>query len=123
MIVTHQSSRHLARVHHDLLERPESCQPGKEVAHGSGDGGDVGHFTDFIECVRGVRKKPNSEIEEGQKSALLCHLGNIAYQLGRTIHFDPETPPVRVRGHLPDLRYTIRADIHTTATITETEPL
>ena len=30
-----------------------------------------------------------AEIEEGHKSTLLCHLGNIAYRNGRTLNCDP----------------------------------
>jgi hypothetical protein len=51
------------------------------------------HFQNFLDAVRGLAK-PNSEIEEGQKSTLLCHLGNIAYRSGRTIHFDPTTKKI-----------------------------
>ena len=49
---------------------------------------DVSHIANFLASVRGS-EKPNSEIEEGQKSTLLCHLGNISYRTGRTIRFDP----------------------------------
>ena len=66
---------------------------GKEIGKGSGAGGDLDHFTNFINCIRGTGQL-NSEIEEGQKSTLLCHLGNIAYKLGRTIDFDPETKKI-----------------------------
>ncbi|MBV9125695.1 MAG: gfo/Idh/MocA family oxidoreductase, partial [Planctomycetes bacterium] len=38
--------------------------------------------------------KLNAPIEEGAKSALLCHLGNIAYRTGHTLHLDPETHQV-----------------------------
>jgi hypothetical protein len=31
VIVMHQDRKQLARLHHDLLDRPELCQPGKEV--------------------------------------------------------------------------------------------
>ncbi|MBX3746337.1 MAG: Gfo/Idh/MocA family oxidoreductase [Verrucomicrobiae bacterium] len=62
---------------------------GTEVASGTGPGGDVGHFRNFVDAIRdGVPL--TAEIEEGQKSALLCHLGNIAYRLRREIRFDPE---------------------------------
>ena len=53
----------------------------------NGPGGDKEHIENFLDCIRSGRK-PNSEIEEGQKSTLLCHLGNIAYRTGRTLHID-----------------------------------
>ena len=32
-----------------------------------------------------------ADIEEGHYSALLCHLGNIAYRTGRRLQFDAQT--------------------------------
>ncbi len=61
---------------------------GKVLSEYAGKRSDVDHFKNFLDCIRDG-KKPNSEIEEGQKSTLLCHLGNIAYRTGRTIDFDP----------------------------------
>jgi predicted dehydrogenase len=61
---------------------------GKEVDKGSSPAGDRVHFADFFDCIRGG-KRPHSHIEEGQKSTLLCHLGNIAYRTGRTLSLDP----------------------------------
>jgi hypothetical protein len=62
----------------------------KGVAELHGPGGDREHFTNFLDCVRSGGR-PNSDIEEGAKSTLLCHLGNIAYRAGRTINCDPKT--------------------------------
>jgi predicted dehydrogenase len=45
------------------------------------------HARNFIDCIRS-RKLPAADIEEGHRSAALCHLGNIAARTGRTIHFD-----------------------------------
>jgi len=63
---------------------------GKQIGEGAGPGGDKVHIGNFLDAIRGDAK-PNSEIEVGQTSTLLCHLGNIAYRTGRTIHFDPAT--------------------------------
>ena len=40
-------------------------------------------------------KRPNADIEEGHKSTRLCHLGNIAYRVGRRLTFDASTETIR----------------------------
>jgi predicted dehydrogenase len=62
---------------------------GKEVEKVAGVLGEREHFANFLAAVRGGAAL-NAEIEDAQKSTLLCHLGNIAYRSGRTVHFDPE---------------------------------
>ncbi len=49
-----------------------------------------GHERNFLECVKS-RKEPNSDIEIGRLSTMLCHLGNISYKLGRDVKFDGKT--------------------------------
>lgn len=66
---------------------------GTEIAKGKGKGGDVEHIGNFLEAIRG-NEKLNSPIDEGQKSTLLCHLGNIAYRTGSMVHFDPKTKKI-----------------------------
>ena len=52
----------------------------------------VNHFTNFIDCVRSGRWQDlNSDILEGHLSSSLCHLGNIACRLKRTLSFNPKT--------------------------------
>lgn len=46
------------------------------------------HIANFCDAVRGGAKL-NAEIEVGHLSSALCHLGNIATRLGRTLKFDP----------------------------------
>jgi predicted dehydrogenase len=59
-------------------------------ATGPGFDLDADHLADFREAIRqGVR--PHSYIEDANKSVLLCHLGNIAHRVQRTLHCDPAT--------------------------------
>jgi predicted dehydrogenase len=60
----------------------------KTIAEIKGEWNDTAHFANFLESIR-ENQKLNAEIEEGYKSTLLCHLGNIAYRTGHTINFDP----------------------------------
>jgi predicted dehydrogenase len=59
-------------------------QPGEKMA-GSPDG--PAHHRNFLECIKSGQK-PNADIETGHLSASLCHLGNIATRIGRTLQFD-----------------------------------
>ncbi len=63
---------------------------GKQTDAGKSEGGEGDHIRNFLTCIRSG-ETPNAEIEIGQRSVLLCHLGNIAYRTGSVIHFDPET--------------------------------
>jgi predicted dehydrogenase len=54
---------------------------------------DTSHLQNFIDCVKS-RQRPNADVEEGHYSALLCHLGNIAYRTGRRLRFDPKTEKI-----------------------------
>ena len=66
---------------------------GTEIATGKGGGGEQEHIQNFLDCIKNGQT-PNSEIGEGQKSTLLCHLGNISYKLGRMVKFDPATKQI-----------------------------
>lgn len=71
---------------------------GQSLEKHSGEGGDRGHMDNFFDAIR-TGKRPNSEIEIGQTSTLLCHLGNIAYRTGQTIHFDPASKTIKAPQH------------------------
>src|SRR5581483_9924175 len=61
----------------------------------TGPGGDATHQANFLDAVRG-QARANSEIAEGHKSTLLCHLGNVAHRTGRALRCDP------ANGHILD---------------------
>jgi predicted dehydrogenase len=69
---------------------------GKEM--GAGKSGvkeslDVAHIGNFVAAIRGEAPL-NSPIDEGQKSTMLCHLGNIAYRTDTVVRCDPRTGAV-----------------------------
>jgi predicted dehydrogenase len=74
----------------------------KEVARASGSGSDAPHLQNFLDCIRNG-KRPAADIEEGHKSTLLCHLGNIAYRSGRAINCEPNSG--RILGDEAAARY------------------
>ena len=45
------------------------------------------HTRNFIECVRS-RQRTNCPVDVAANTALVCHLGNIAYRAGRKINWD-----------------------------------
>jgi hypothetical protein len=50
----------------------------------------VNHFNNFIDCVRSRRWQDlKADIQEGHLSSSLCHLGNIACRLKRSLKFNP----------------------------------
>jgi len=59
-----------------------------EVAKGSSKSGDAEHLQNWIDGIRGAAAL-HAEIEEGVKSTLLCHLGNIAWRTGKTLKPGP----------------------------------
>lgn len=50
-------------------------------------GYDTVHFRNFLDAIKNGTPL-RSEIEDGQRSTMLCHLGNIALRSGHTINFD-----------------------------------
>jgi len=50
--------------------------------------GKGGIYGDFLHCVR-TRERPFRDVELSHRTATVCHLGNIAYWLGRRLRWDP----------------------------------
>lgn len=68
---------------------------GKEVSKNTDPPTDIPHFTNFANAIRDGEAL-NQSIESGSKSAMLCHLGNIAYRTTGSVNVDPKN------GHLID---------------------
>lgn len=63
---------------------------GKLLEEEKHPGGDQFHTENFLACIKDG-KRPNADIEEGHKSTLLCHLGNISYRTGKALQIDATT--------------------------------
>ncbi len=52
-------------------------------------GGDLdgAHARSFLDCIKS-RNRPTADVEEGHRSAVMCHLGNISTRLGRSLKWD-----------------------------------
>lgn len=46
------------------------------------------HHGNWLDCMRS-RERCIADVEIGARSATVCHLGNIAYELGQELHWDP----------------------------------
>jgi predicted dehydrogenase len=69
------------------LDAPK--QPQAADAKYPGSEQHAAHIRNFLDCVKS-RKRPNADIEEGHLTAVMCHLGNIATRLGRSLKWDPD---------------------------------
>lgn len=69
---------------------PGPCQPTDKNFNWTDES--VPHFRNWIQAIRsGKHEDLNADVEEGHKSATVCHLAKISAKLGRSVHFDPKT--------------------------------
>ncbi|HUT89006.1 MAG TPA: Gfo/Idh/MocA family oxidoreductase [Thermoguttaceae bacterium] len=47
------------------------------------------HIQNWLDCIK-TREKPNADVEIGHRSISVCHLTNIAREVGRKLRWDPE---------------------------------
>jgi len=73
-----------------VFTRPKSRKPVVK-AQRFGRFPDPDHKENFVQCIRS-RRLPNADIEQGHRSVLLSHYGNISYRLGgERLVIDPAT--------------------------------
>jgi len=76
----------------NLAGQYETVLHGKPGPKGSGGGAHRELARNFYDVVRSRKMEDlMAPIKYGHTGAALCHLGNIAYRLGRAIDFDPKT--------------------------------
>jgi hypothetical protein len=62
-----------------------------EVAQWSGAGHVARpHLQNWIDCIA-TRGVPHAPLEAGHRTATVCHLANLARELGRTLRWNPQT--------------------------------
>jgi predicted dehydrogenase len=65
--------------------------PEIEAMEMKGDGNEAQalHIRNFLDCVKS-RQRPIADVEEGHRTAVMCHLGNMATRLQRSLKWDGE---------------------------------
>ncbi len=52
----------------------------------------IPHFRNWLNAIRSRNHADlNADVEQGHRSATVCHLAKISCKLGRSVHFDPQT--------------------------------
>ena len=47
------------------------------------------HIQNWLDCIK-TRERPNADVEIGHRSISVCHLANIARQIGGKLRWDPD---------------------------------
>jgi predicted dehydrogenase len=72
-----------------FLNKVESDPPELVAGHPQGQGYPARpHLDNWIACMHS-RKRPNADVEIAHRSSSLCHLANIARELGRRLRWNP----------------------------------
>jgi predicted dehydrogenase len=73
----------------ETMAKPDSKErlPLMDAMEVKGADLNVPHIRNFLDCVKS-RQRPNADVEEGHRTAVMCHLGNISTRLGRTLAWD-----------------------------------
>jgi len=71
----------------EMLGSGKAKTPAMEALQVKGNDLNAAHARNFLDCVKS-RQRPNADVEEGHRSAVMCHLGNISTRLGRSVRWD-----------------------------------
>ena len=73
----------------DFVADPAELRKDAPEITKEGPGEVVPHLSNFFQCIRS-RKRPNADVEIGQRSSTVCHLVNICREVGRKLTWDPK---------------------------------
>ena len=72
----------------EYLASSPDLLPGKSVMENAVYETNIAHYKNFIDCIRS-RRDPVVPVEVGHSSCTVCNLGNVAYDLKRTVKWNP----------------------------------
>jgi predicted dehydrogenase len=79
----------------DAIDKPREYKTAGMPRRGAGNEDyHLLHVQNFLECMR-TRQRPRSDVEIGHNSMIACHLGNMAYRLGRRVDWDVDNERVK----------------------------
>jgi hypothetical protein len=77
----------VADVYRPLVDKWPRCPAAGETGLKIDPACQEAHVENFLACVRS-RRRPVADVEIGHRSISPCHVGNIAYRLGRKVKWD-----------------------------------
>jgi hypothetical protein len=89
-VVLDRSGYEVYDLENTLVERSTAAEQVDALDTRGGDNMTDRHINNFLAAIR-TGEALRSPIDEGQKSVLLCHLGNIAQMNGGALQTDPRT--------------------------------
>jgi hypothetical protein len=72
----------------ELIVTPDSLKSKEFKEEEAGVYVSTNHYQDFLNAIKS-RKVPICDVEIGHRSATVCNIGNIAYQLQRSLKWNP----------------------------------
>jgi myo-inositol 2-dehydrogenase / D-chiro-inositol 1-dehydrogenase len=73
----------------EMMHQGRERVPAMEALEVKTNDFNTAHVRNFLDCVKS-RQKPNADVEEAHRTAVMCHLGNISTRIGRSIKWDAE---------------------------------
>ena len=87
--VRFEGSEEVIKVSHQFLNVPENLKDQKSSDSDIHLYKSRDHYRDWLDAIR-QRSKPICDVEVGHRTATVCNIGNIAYELNRPLRWNPK---------------------------------